>query len=391
MSRSHRLDLHGLTAAAGQRWGSVRVVPLLRATPRYDLRLALHRYGPQGEGTLARVDRLGDSAEYCTYVPHGLVVGWGEAGEPSASWGARLAKAGEGEVDPRQRSGAVARLHGMARRRGDHALRMLPLHLALEGFLALCFRAPEVLWEEYSDFSRRFGLGFTSEGGVEGSAFADLGEALRVFEVHEGQCGVLLFVGDDLATAFLTPNPEDYRALHASLLEDVYGPALLWSELHHPNPPEHASSLGACKPVSLRDVREALARDRAAWAGYTTAMAAGLLERPLQWQGVYRAGDFSLERFLCELRPSEDNHVGEAIFDKRGQALYLKTFRLSDQAVKRAYLLQRLSQHQWKLEETAKSFGQSKEEFVLRLERAGFGYLLRKDVLDRARAALRGH
>ncbi|MFF8376398.1 hypothetical protein ACF07V_09750 [Streptomyces sp. NPDC015661] len=34
-----------------------------------------------------------------------------------------------------------------------------------------------------------------------------LGEALRVFELHPGQCGLLLYVTDALAAAFVVPHP----------------------------------------------------------------------------------------------------------------------------------------------------------------------------------------
>jgi hypothetical protein len=47
-----------------------------------------------------------------------------------------------------------------------------------------------------------------------------------VFEICDRQVGVLLFVAESLASAFVVPTPEDYRQLHTSLLEDFYGELL---------------------------------------------------------------------------------------------------------------------------------------------------------------------
>lgn len=51
-----------------------------------------------------------------------------------------------------------------------------------------------------------------------------------------------------------------------------------------------------------------------------------------------------------------------------------------------AYLLSQLAGHDWNLEQCAESLGCRKNELVLRLKNAGFGYLLHQHVLDAARA-----
>jgi DNA-binding NtrC family response regulator len=73
-----------------------------------------------------------------------------------------------------------------------------------------------------------------------------------------------------------------------------------------------------------------------------------------------------------------------------GEIEYLKTYRLSDAQVRRAYLLQTLAAHGWELEETAAALGSSRDELVRRLGNAGLGYLLRPHVLDAARAGRAG-
>nr|WP_254401560.1 hypothetical protein [Streptomyces sp. AC555_RSS877] len=111
-------------------------------------------------------------------------------------------------------------------------------------------------------------------------------------------------------------------------------------------------------------------------------MAAGLLEHGYTWQSVYRMGRFTLSRFLPPFRPKQENHIGEAITDHRGRIAYLKTFRLSETQVRRGHLLSRLAANDWHLANTASDLGIDEAQLGLRLESAGFGLLLRQDVLD---------
>src|SRR5690606_20382029 len=102
----------------------------------------------------------------------------------------------------------------LARRpRGDR-LRFLPLHLAVEGYLALHFGGPEIAWEEWSRRAVARGLSPRCEETYTGRQVRSLEDALRHFEIHPGQCGVMVYVADTLASAFVLPHPDDYRALH---------------------------------------------------------------------------------------------------------------------------------------------------------------------------------
>jgi DNA-binding NtrC family response regulator len=109
-------------------------------------------------------------------------------------------------------------------------------------------------------------------------------------------------------------------------------------------------------------------------------MAEGLLGRKLISQKVYTAGSFMLQRFITDLNPNEENHIGEAIIRENGELEYLKTYRLSGMQTRRVYLLSQLAQHNWNLDATASKLGNTREEFVLRLEKVGFGYLLNAEV-----------
>ncbi len=64
---------------------------------------------------------------------------------------------------------------------------------------------------------------------------------------------------------------------------------------------------------------------------------------------------------------------------------YLKTFRLSAAQPCRAYLLSHLAENGWNLEAAARALKQSKRELVIRLDKAGFGYTLKDEVLQQAR------
>jgi hypothetical protein len=100
---------------------------------------------------------------------------------------------------------------------------------------------------------------------------------------------------------------------------------------------------------------------------------------------LYTAGPFSLQRFITDLHLKDENHIGEAIVRDNGELEYLKTYRLSAAQTRRVYLLSQLAACGWQLDRAAERLGNTREDFVLRLEKAGFGYLLNNQLLERAR------
>ncbi|MFH8724618.1 ARPP-2 domain-containing protein [Streptomyces termitum] len=371
------IDLTGLEVRPSQVWGGVRLVPLVRSEPVAGLRLHREAYDdPDG-----RVE-VGDGTVYTAYVPHGFVADWSGDGRESAAYGTRLGDAPGAAVPvraPRQR---------MAKRRGGRRLRFLPLHLALEGYLALHFGGPPVLWEEWSRQALRRGLSPRAEAAYAGAEVPGLAEALRVFELHPGQCGVLVYVSDALASAFVVPGPEDYRALHPTLVEDLFG-ELVHQYARYGGPvPEFAARIrdGAGGIRDLADLRAAAREQERRWTlAHDGLMARELLETRYAFERVYRAGPFTLYRFLPPFaRDGLGQHIGELITDRRGRTAYLKTFRLSDAQVRRGYLLRRLASLDWHLGRTAGEMGISREELVRRVTAAGFGPLLDANGLARA-------
>ena len=377
------ISLKGLEIAPSQIRGAVRIVPLLRREVRGDLRLVRRGYNEDITVVSLEGKMMEPGMKYYSYVPHGLVISWSDDGSPIATFGGQMVKPDGKRLDCGCAS--VRLMHRMAKRESKNQLRFLPLHLAMEGFLSLFFSGPDIAWSEYSKYALSHGLGSRYEMSVSGRYIAGLEDALRVFEIHPRQVGVLVFVAETLASAFVVPTPEDYRALHTSLLEDFYGELIYEYSLMFDKPLPMDLSVDESKINSLADLRSAIAQMRTDWACFQGFMAEGLLQRQLSSQRVFTAGPFVLQRFITNLLPKEENHIGEAIVRENGELEYLKTYRLSAAQTRRVYLLSQLHLYNWNVDATAKALGNSREEFVMRLETAGFGYLLNQQVRDAAR------
>lgn len=379
------LSLDGLTAGPSQVWGGVRLVPLVRDRPVVGLRL--HRHAYETETAVVAVDAR---HYYASYVPHGFVAAWGADDTLAAAYGTQLTK----DDDSTTIDCLPLRLQRrMARRVERGRLRFLPLHLALQGYLALHFGGPTVVWDEWSRRAVSRGLSPREEQAYRGAEIRDLADALRVFEIHPGQCGVLCYVADALAAAFVVPHPDDYRALHPSLVQDLFGELVHHYGLFGRPVPEFRAAISGTHVRTLADLRAAADRQRGEWTEFhDSVMAAELLEPSYDVRRVYRLGEFTLSRFLPGFRLGEPNHLGELITDRRGRTAYLKTFRLSENQARRGHLLNQLASHDWNLAATATALGVSPAQLGQRIASAGFGALLRQDVLDhyRARSRLSG-
>ncbi|HEX4422826.1 MAG TPA: hypothetical protein VH165_33150 [Kofleriaceae bacterium] len=394
-----RLELAGLQIGAPQTMGTVRMVPLVRdrflAVPGtgagagaggadnapQDLRIAARDY----RGAYAVVEVGGGTPDgpglkYMSFVPHGFIVSYTEDGSPVAAQGASFGPAEETRKRP-----FVRLMHRMVHREdGEGAtarFRMLPLHLAMEGFLALHFNGPNLLWSQYSETALRSGLDPRVERSIRGAWLPGLEEAVRTFEILHAQVGVMVFVADALAAAFVVPHPDDYRRLHRTLLDDIFGELLLHYAILYPDAaPVHAPLDGA-GVKTLRDLQLRVARVRADWRTYGELLSAGLFGRAVMVEQVRDMGPFRLERFVPTFDPSVECHIGERIVRDDGSLEYLKTYRLSAIQVKRAYLLQQLAAAQWSLDGLAQTLGCKVAELIVRLTNAGFGYLLKPTVL----------
>jgi hypothetical protein len=371
---------NGLTAGPSQVWGAVRLVPLLRETPITDLRLHARLFDPD-DLSVVRIDRR---TVYASFVPHAFVASWGNA--VGAAYGTQL-------TDPDPAAGcACIQLRfrrRMAQREAKQRLRFLPLHLALDGYLALQFGGPAIAWQEWTHRTVAYGLSPRVEAAYNGSQIPGLDEALRIFEIHPAQSGVLVYLADALATAFVVPHPEDYRALHATLLQDLYGELIYQYANLYPAVDEFHARLDDDRIASVADLRAQIAQNRVDWAAFTDVMAGGLRPGERTTTPVYRMGRYLLSRFLPAFDPDVENHVGETIESRTGELAYLQTFRLSAAQTRRGHLLSRLAAHDWELDAAAAALGTDRKGLAQRLDRAGFGHLLRPDVIDAARRQAR--
>ncbi|MFD0904690.1 ARPP-2 domain-containing protein [Actinomadura sediminis] len=376
-------SLDGLETRPAQTWGSIRLVPLVRDEPVPNLRLHRVAY----EEPLSVVD-VGDGTSYASYIPHAFVAQWDDGDRlPAASYGTRLL---ERDTAPAPERMPIRTIRRMARKAGKDRLRFLPLHLAVEGYLALHFGGPAIAWEEWSRRAVNQGLSPRAEAAYLGLRVRGLEDALRVFEIHPGQCGVLVYVADALASAFAVPHPDDYRALHATLVEDLFGETIYLHGLLGAPAGDVSAGIDDAEIGSVADLRAAAGRARAEWAEFhDEVMARWIFDERGTYRHVQRLHGFHLTRFLPSFELRRENHIGEAIVDGDARVAYLKTFRLSDGQIRRGHLLGRLAEHDWRLHRAAAAMGVTEANLALRLDRSGFGHLLRPDVLDHYRARAR--
>ncbi|MFJ9853106.1 ARPP-2 domain-containing protein [Streptomyces sp. NPDC101150] len=375
-----RLDLDGLSTGPAQVWGAVRLVPLLRTEPITDLRL--HREIYDGGVATVAADRR---TSYTSYIPHGFVANWTGDGTPAASYGSQFGDRRDAvECAPLHLPRKLVQRQPRSRAAGGDpvGLRFLPLHLALDGYLALHFGGPSVVWEEWTRRAVRDGLSPRAETAYRGGQVRGLGDALRIFEIHPGQCGVMVYIADALAAAFVVPHPDDYRALHPSLVHDLYGELMYQYGRYGPKSvPDFTVRIAPEYIASVADLRAAAARRQREWAEqHHDLMAGDLLDESYAVRQVYRMGRFRLSRFLPPFALHRAQHIGEMITDGKGRVAYLKTFRLSDKQVRRGYVLDRLAAHDWHLGQTAAAMGIGVEELARRIRHLGFEDLLKDDV-----------
>lgn len=356
------IDLKGLEAGQPQAWRAIRIVPLLRDNPIVDLRLDQRCY----DNELAWI-QLPDRTAYTSWIPHAFVAQWTPDDKPVPALGTQMA------TKPKHVDHIFFREDKkVARREAKRQMRFLPLHTSLEGYLALHFSGPPEWNFDYTRDARRYGLSPRSEVAFPAHWLPGLEDAVRRFEIQDGQVGALYFVADALAAAFVVPHPDDYRQLHRSVLLDFFGELLHQYGCAYHSLGEVIGELDHDRIHSLEDVASELERVRQDWRELLKLMASGLSTRTSHAQRVYKMGRHTLYRFLPEFKPGAENHIGEVILAQGGETAFLKTLRLSEAQTKRGYLLSSLANADWDLDRCAAEFGQSVTQLITRLYNAGF-------------------
>ena len=368
------LELTGLRPAPAQTFGAFRLIPLLRETPCEDVRLSRAVISPG----VKTVDLPGRKS-YTAFVPHGLRLTWGSAAGTQVK-----------EQDTPGDWQFLESVHRLRKKDGEDALRFLPQHLAIEGLLELHFKPPTIAWQELSQGFRNLGMTHRSESFFSGQEIPGYATALRTFELHRGQVGMLVHTSDTLMAAFVVPTAEDYRLLHRTLLDDLYGELMMTYALNRPNRWLVDAGPHFAGAKNIDGLREALERVRRDWSETTTEILLGdWKDRPLLTETVYRPGSMRLERFVTDLELHRPNHIGERLVRDDGELLYVNTLRLSSAQTRRAHLLHQLSAHDWNLHETAAALGTDLPGLVARITARGFGHLINNTVREQAAKKLR--
>ena len=364
-----RLSWQDLELRPAQVWGGVRLVPVVRREPLEDLRLAVRSYSDDQSLAITALDRR---TSYIGYVPHGIVARWTKEGAAMVPAETRI---GRQELN---QDGPLLFLKRVARREARDQLRMLPLHLAMEGYLALHFGGPTVARTCYSKRFLRRGLDPRMESVVRGVDLPGLDEALRVFEVHRGQCGLLILIGEQLASATIVAHPDDYLALHRTLLADFYGEIVHRFGWLERRVPDFGVSLDG---TDLDAIAASLQAERHAWDQFTREWAAPIVDADVHATQVRKAGPYRLVRFATGWDEQEvvrdGEHLGEAMVHADGRIDYLRTYRLDRGQVRRARILTDLHAHDWDLQALADAQGHG---FIGRVvgdvQQSGLGWIL---------------
>ncbi|MBL8684453.1 MAG: hypothetical protein JNK05_35090 [Myxococcales bacterium] len=377
------VDIAGLEPRASQVWRSVRLVPLVRTKTIHGLCLA--RVDERDSFTVTRLGahtaKPDRELAFLSIVPHSFVVGWGDEAEAELNQGAAFVRESDGKWFHTRGCSVKMKLR-MARRASTKALRFAPQQLAIEGLLSLFFAGPEVVTRDWSERLMRRGLDPRVERALSGRALPALSEALRVFEVLDGQCGMLLYFADELFGAFVAPTPEDYRRTHESMVLDVFPAELL--DYARYEAPTFRAKIDAGSARTIRELRAALDREELAWKQWTMFTASQLC-RSAMVQHVYAMDGFRLERFVTTLERKGEHHAGERVVARDGTVAYLKTYRLSVAQARRAYLLRRLTEAHWDLDDAASKTRMTRGQFIDELIRFDFGWMLGPKVLHELR------
>jgi len=371
----------GLKAAPSQVWQAIRLVPLIDPHPVTDLRL--FREKNQADLGIVSVE---DDLAYYAYLPHSYILNWSPEGEPQALSGTQMQKTHKSFKSDGKlwKAAPVIEFQRMAKKQDAQHLRFLPQHLGIEGYLHQFFNAPSIDWRDtYRRSAISDGLLPREAYVLSGHALEGLETALRIFELHPGQVGLLVFVADALAMICLYPHPADYQFLHRSLIGDLFA-ELFWyySRLNYAVMP--LKSEGPSHAQNWQDLKAELRALRGEIETFQTWMAAGLLDMPIETQAVQDLGPYQLLRFVSQLAPSQTSeaHMGELILSQSGKCVYFKSCRLSEGQIQTAWILQNLEKQLWHLGNTAQTLNLSYDQLVLKMLKHDLGRLLKPQIID---------
>jgi hypothetical protein len=260
----------------------------------------------------------------------------------------------------------------------------LPLDLSTEGFLEYYFGSAPSAWESYASLIISKEITPAQEWAQAKEEHSNIDDCVRSFEIHQEQTGVLIFIKGELALALVVPSHDNYRRLHASILEDLcrgmfgfYG--RFPSTMTPPSLPNDKQL------TNLDALRAAVKRNKANWSTFHSLLTGGVLDVPLQFSAMSSIGPFRYKRFGSELQHTRENLLGEAIHRDSGRLEFLITYKLTRAETRRTYLLSCFSRADWEPRAAAASMNISFDEFNDRMRRTGLAYLLDQKVINEMR------
>jgi len=369
----NRLDLKGIEFGPSQVWENIRLVPLIRNEITSNLKMSKVEYDEAYSEVWTN-----DQKSYQSYIPFGLIASWGDSEAHLST---------DSLVKKKQKKSAFDHHFRLVGKIDKNKVRILPFHLAMEAFLSTAFKRPEVRKKEFTNEFNRFGLQYRAELSWKSEWLNYVNQSLSIFEILENQCGVLIFISDSLASAFLLPNPEDYRYLHYTLLMDCYSD-LMW---HYSNVDYDVQKLKfSMNKEAIKDIsslRNAFNKANDELDKLNRVLASGLFERDLLTQEIYKLGKNRLCRFRTNFfEGKSEDHIGEMIMDSKGGVQYIKSYRLGIDQLKRGKLLQRLEENDWDISAAAKADELRKDQWLLNFVRAGLGDILNANTLAEVRS-----
>ena len=380
--KTKKINFDNFKLLPAQISSGIRIVPIINDNFTKDLRLCVENYN-----SFAKVENS-DNTIYSAYIPHGFILNYDKDNNISYTKETVILNSlSEKNINKYTNTMIIDK---MVKKQDKDKIRFLPLHLAMDSFMSEYFKGFDIKWEEYSRKGTKFGLSPRSEKSIFSNQVIGLENALRVFELHKNQVGVILFVGDSLASVFIVPNPYDYKYLHYSLIKDFYGEIIYFNSLYVNQVKPFEVKFNEKNINKISDFKIELDRIKKELGSFYSEMSNNIIKREVSYKKIYKFKKYSMEYFVTnEIEKYDEHYIGEAIFDENENINYMKLFRLSNEQVKRFSLLKLLDDNLWNLEQTAKSKNTTKENIILQIDKLGFAHILQPKFIEQAKKQLK--
>jgi len=366
----NNLSLKYLSFAYPQSYGAVTIIPVIREKQSSSLRVSRAVF-KQSTAVVALPD-----GHYTSFIPHGFLI---HDNDERAT--ARFANQTELLNKRAAHSNKGHSLHTkLIKRIGNNAVRILPMHQAMESLLTLAFSPPKTLHRELRADTFRFGMEFNCEYSYPSDCVRGFAEALKIFEIHDGQVGTIVLVNGKLASCFIVPHANDYKELHDSVLLDHFGELIVdYSHCDYADidPP---LQIDKDKVSSLSDLETALNTAKAQQESMLQEVIKELFETTTYHKKHYKLGASTLSSFHTELSSSENQHIGEAILAS-GEIQFLKSYALDQRQAEKARILKTLETHDWMISDCTNALGLPKDQWVSMLRRHGLADFYKPEYL----------